>query len=78
MSKPLLPLCSVPRLATRDGNAGAFAKLLLPFFTDGYWFADGSVATFPGSTIAQDRSTTLGGTAKPDTYIKAAGICLKG
>lgn len=78
MGKPLLPLCSVPRLATRDGNAGIYAKLLLPFYTPGWWFASGQVPTFPNSTIAQDRSITLGGQAKPNDFVKAPGICITG
>lgn len=76
MSKPLLPLCSIPKVATRDGWVGASARLLLPFY--GYWFASGQTISFPGSTVAQDTSVAVNGTAKPDVYQKAAGICLKG
>lgn len=75
MSKPLLPLCSVPKIATRDGWVGATARLLLPFYQYGYWFASGQQYTFPGSTLAQDRGMTLNGTQKPNNFIKSPGIC---
>jgi len=76
MSKQLLPLCSIPKLATRDGLVGATARLLLPFYTYGYWFASGQQYTFPGGTAAQNRVMTDVGTSKPDTYVKASGVCL--
>ena len=76
MSKPLLSLCSVPKLATRDGWVGATARILLPFY--GYWFASGQTLNAPSANnIPQDVSRTLSGTSKPDTYIKSAGVCLK-
>jgi hypothetical protein len=78
MSKPLLSLCSIPKLAIRDGYVGATARLLLPFYQYGYWFASGQQYTFPGATLAQDTSRTLGGTVKPNTYTKEAGVCLDG
>jgi hypothetical protein len=70
MSKVFLPLCSLPKIATRDGYVGATARLLLPFYSFGYWFASGQQYTFPGATIAQDTSRTLIGTHKVDTYTK--------
>jgi hypothetical protein len=74
--KPLLALCSVPKIATRDGWAGAMARLFLPFY--GYWFASGMQLTWPDSQIAQDTSMGMSGTKKTDTYSKAAGVCIKG
>lgn len=76
MSKELLPLCSTPKLATRDGWTGPYARLELPFY--GYWFASGGTLNAPSSTGPQNRSMTLVGVATPDTYQKAAGICLNG
>lgn len=76
MSVELLALCAKPKVAMRDGWTGATAHILLPFYTNGYWFADGREAHFPNSTVAQNTSRTLFGTSKPDTFIKAPGICL--
>lgn len=70
----LLPLCSLPKLATRDGYAGASARLLLPFL--GYWFASGQEYTFPNSTIPQSTGMTLSGTIKPDTFQKDCCSCI--
>lgn len=66
--KPLMSLCSIPKVATKDGYAGANAKLLLPFY--GYWFANGAQYTWPASTIAQDNSGTIHSTNMLDTYQK--------
>lgn len=76
MSKELLPLCSVPKLALRDGWTGAYARLELPFY--GIWFASGGTLNAPSSTAPQNRSITLTGFTQPDNYIKAAGVCLNG
>ncbi len=77
MAVSLLPLCSIPKLATRDGMSGQYARLLLPFYdlSSGYWFASGQQFTFPGTEVAQDRSITLGGVRQADTYVKDAGVC---
>lgn len=76
MSKPLLSLCSIPKITTRDGWVGATARLLLPFY--GYWFPTGAAITFPNSTAAQDPAITMLATTKPDNFVKAAGICISG
>lgn len=76
MALELLPLCSNQKIAIRDGNTGADARLLLPFYEFGYWFASGQQYTFPNATIAQDTSMSIGGTTKPDTFTKGPGICL--
>lgn len=80
MAKPLLPLCEVPKIALRDAWTGATAHIFLPFYEFGYWFASGQQYTFPSGTIAQDltQSRALLGTTKPDTFIKAPGICVNG
>ena len=69
MSKPLLNLCSVPKVLTRDGYAGSNAKVLLPFY--GYWMANGATITFSRSQIVQDISQTVRGTQMSDTFQKS-------
>lgn len=76
MSKPLLPLCSIPTVADRDGDAGANAKFLMPFY--GYWAASGQVYTFPLGTANQDHSMRIGGASMPDTYQKDCCTCAEG
>lgn len=76
-SVTLLPLCSIPKLADRDGSTGQYARLLLPFYDlgTGYWFASGQQFTFPGSTAAQNKQITITGSRQADTYVKDAGVC---
>lgn len=77
MAKPLLALCSIPQVAMRDGYTGQFAKIMLPFYEFGYWFASGQQPTFPGGTIGQVHGMqALLGTTKPNTFQKTAGVCL--
>jgi hypothetical protein len=73
--KPLLALCSIPKVATKDGYAGVTAKLLLPFY--GYWFANGSTISFPYSEIPQDHSATIHSTNMTDNFQKdCCTLCL--
>jgi len=74
MSRPLLPLCEVPKVAIKDGYVGEFAQLYLPFH-DTIWFANGNDCVFPGGTIAQDQSRTFSGTRQPVTFIKDCCTC---
>lgn len=78
MAKALLPLCSIPKVATRDGWTGSLARLFLPFYQYGYWFASGQQYAWPSATVQQNQSLTMTGTAKPNNFIKAPGICLNG
>lgn len=80
MSKPLLPLCDVPKIALRDAWTGATAHIFLPFSTYGYWFASGQQYTFPSGEAAQDtvQGQALLGTSKPNTFVKAQGVCISG
>lgn len=64
----LLPLCSVPRVATREGATGANAYMNL--IGVGLWFASGQTLSFPNSTMVQDKSRTYQGLVKPDTFSK--------
>lgn len=73
MSRPLLPLCSVPAVADRDGNAGANAKFLLPFY--GYFMASGQILTFPNAVRKQRHTMRIGGSTMPDTYQKDCCTC---
>lgn len=77
MSLPLLPLCSTGKMADRDGGVGAYARLLLPFYRYGYWFASGQQYTFPSSELPQNLSPTIGGIKQSNPYVKAAGVCLQ-
>jgi len=64
----LLPLCSTPKVVTREGLTGAYAYMNL--IGIGLWFANGQTMTFPNSTAVQDKSRTYLGTVKPDTFSK--------
>lgn len=64
----LLPLCSTPRLATREGMTGANAYG--NFIGIGLWFASGQTLTFPSASAVQDKSRTYAGTVKPNTFSK--------
>lgn len=74
--KLLLPLCSIPKIATRDGGTGPLARLFLPFL-GAYWFASGQQYSFPSSTIPQNLSPTSMGLTGPDTFVKDAQVCLQ-
>jgi hypothetical protein len=71
----LLPLCSTPKVATRESMTGATAYMNLiggnpDGAGNGYWFASGQRFFNPGSQAVQDASRTYQGTVKPDTYTK--------
>lgn len=69
----LLPLCSIPKVATREGMTGATAYG--NFVGIGLWFASGQTLEFPNSTAVQDKSKIYTGTVKPDTFTKGfAGL----
>lgn len=78
MSVSLLPLCSTGKIAVRDGYTGATARILLPFYEFGYWFASGQQYTFPSSTIVQQQGLTDQATRMTNGFVKAAGVCLNG
>jgi hypothetical protein len=70
MSKPLLPLCSIPKLASRDAWAGNTAKLFLYGSPDIFFF-NGATYTFPNATLKQVPGPfALVGTRKPNNYVK--------
>lgn len=74
MSLTLLPLCELPKLATRDGYAGQNAGFYLPFY--GYWYADGKQLAFPNAEQVQNPSLTLSAPYKTLPFNKAAGVCI--
>ncbi len=76
MSVSLLPLCATPKLAIRDGLTGPYARLLLPFYSKGYWYASGQQFTFPSSEIGQAPGLVSRATNQKNAYHKAAGVCL--
>lgn len=76
MSVELLPLCSNAKIAIRDGLSGATARLLLPFYSYGYWFASGQQYTFPNSEVAQAPGLVSRATNQQNSFVKAAGVCL--
>lgn len=63
-------------LATRDGGVGANARIFLPFYVPGYWYASGKILTFPRSTIPQQGGLTMQGRIKADTFMKDCCSCL--
>lgn len=75
MSKPLLSLCSVPKVAMRDGYVGDYAHIELPFYEYGFWFASGQQYTFPEGTARQDTSVTLSGRRSVATFQKDCCNC---
>lgn len=66
----LVPLCSTPVIATREGHTGKYAYLNLP--GGGFWFASGQQLTFPRSQIPQHSSANFLGTQKPNTFTKGS------
>lgn len=73
--KPLLALCSIPKVANKDGWAGASAKILLPFY--GYLFASGAQYTWPQASIPQDNSYVIHSTNMADNFQKdCCSLCL--
>lgn len=77
MSKPLLSLCSIPKVALKDGWTGPFAHITLPFYQFGYFFASGAQYTYPSASIGQDLATTVHGSNMTDTYQKdCCSVCL--
>lgn len=65
----LLPLCSTPVIATREGMTGALAYG--NWIGQGrLWFASGQIMSFPAAETPQDLSRTYVGTVKPDTFSK--------
>lgn len=76
MALTLVPLCSTPKMATRNGMAGENAGFLLPFSTYGYWYADGAQLTFPNSEVAQNPSLSGLAPYKELPFNKAAGVCI--
>jgi len=78
MAVELLPLCSIPKIAIRDGYTGATARLWLPYDSvgSGEWFASGQQYTFPGEYVPQQEGLANRATNQKNPFVKAAGVCL--
>jgi len=78
MALNTLNLCSTGKASTRDGHSGEFAHIMLPFYTesDGFWFANGQLASFPGAEAPQFTGRNLHGRKKANTYRKDCCSCL--
>lgn len=74
MSITLFPVCSTNKVSLRTGETGPLARLYIPL--QRYWFRNGATANFPSNYIPQNTSLTTQGQRKPDTFVKAPGICL--
>ena len=70
-SKEYVSLCSIPARMSRDGWAGEYAKIYLPFH--GLMFFSGATLSTEGGTIGQDQYPFLGGISKPNTFRKEGG-----
>lgn len=57
-----LPLCSIPARMSRDGYAGQYAKIYVPFV--GFYMFNGGVLNLPTSTVSQDHSKFMAGVTK--------------
>jgi hypothetical protein len=75
MAKPLLPLCSIPTIADKEGQ-GSNTFHWLPFY--GYWSASGQVLAFPTMEVRQDNTMRMGGVGMPNTYQKDCCTCAAG
>lgn len=64
----LMPLCSVPKIATPSGMTGATAYLNSPGL--GIWFASGETVSTAGAVLPQSNEHTSIGTIKPNTFTK--------
>lgn len=60
---------------TREGNAGAYAHTYLPGVGGKIWYASGIDYVYPRSEIPQNKSRTLVGLAKPNTFQKDCCDC---
>lgn len=76
MAVGLLPLCGIPKVASRDGYAGPNAHIILPFYQYALYFFSGQQYTFPGADVAQDQSVSINGLTQVDTYTKDCCACL--
>lgn len=67
--RPLLSLCAIPPIATREGHVGGLAYMNV--IGIGPWYASGQkIVNDSGSRQVQDKTKTYTGTAKPNTFRK--------
>ena len=60
---------------TPTGQAGPNAGFPLPFYSYGYWYANGLRQTFTSSEIIQNGSTPIFGRSMPNVFRKDASAC---
>lgn len=68
MTITLLPMCSIPKALTREGQTGVNAYTNDP--VNGIWYASGQTVTGLNDRGPQDTSRTYHGSWKPDTFSK--------
>lgn len=78
MSVQLYPLCSLQKIASRDGWTGANAHIPLMYYTEGQgqYFFSGKQYTFPGSVLPQQQGLTNPATNQKNPFVKAPGVCV--
>lgn len=75
MSLSLFNPLHIPKVATPEGHTGPHARLFLPFYQYGYWFANGQQLSFIHAELPQRSSRLLNGLTRPDTFRKDASSC---
>lgn len=76
MSYPLIPMCSTPKQASRDGLAGPNASIFLPYYGYVRYFFNGKQYSAPNTLVAQDNKMTLTGLTQVPNYKKDCCNCL--
>lgn len=78
MAVSLYSLCSLNKIAGRDGVTGRTAHISLFGYTEGsgqYYFS-GQEYSYPGSTLPQQEGLTEQATNQKNPFVKAAGVCV--
>lgn len=65
----------IKQAQTPSGHAGLNAGFTLPFYTYGYWYADGLQQTYTSSEISQKASSPFFGRTRANTFKKDAADC---
>ena len=78
MAALLYPLCSLNKIASRDGVTGQTAHIPLMYYSEGHgqFYFSGQQFTYPGSEIPQQEGLTERATNQQNPFVKAAGVCV--